>query len=479
MQKKFLINLAFLILVNLLIKPFYILGIDAQIQNVVGAEDYGNYFAIFNFSFLFNMLNDLGTTNFNNRNIAQNEHLLGHYFQRIFSLRFLLFGGYAVVMLFSGLFIGYNVSQLYILGFLSLNQGLVAGVHYLRSNLSGLQLFKQDSIVSVLDRALLILFCGVLLWTDIAGKAFQIEWFVYAQTLSYFLTFLIAFLLVGRHLKSISLKWDLPFWMSILKQSIPFAVLILLLSLSQRLDTVILERIVPDGDVQSGIFAQGYRFLDALNNFSFLFAVLLFPMFSRMLKEREDPRALLDLSARILISGIGIIAITCYMFRVDIMAWRYVENIDVAAKCFGMMILTAVFHSTMHVYGALLIASGKLRSMNIAALIGVGFSVILNLWLAPVLLAYGSVIANFFSNGLIAVFYIAAVHKAFGFSISINLIIRLVLLLLVMIMVGLFAHFMPWTWITNAIVMVLIGLSVAMVLRLIDVKAVIGILKQS
>ena len=41
MQKKFFTNLTLLILLNLLVKPFAIFGIDLTIQNRVGAENYG------------------------------------------------------------------------------------------------------------------------------------------------------------------------------------------------------------------------------------------------------------------------------------------------------------------------------------------------------------------------------------------------------------------------------------------------------
>ena len=90
MQKKFIKNLFFLLVLNLLIKPFYILGIDAEIINRVGAEKYGIYFSLFNFSFLFNIFLDFGINNFNTKNVAQNEHLLSKYFSKLFSLKLLL-----------------------------------------------------------------------------------------------------------------------------------------------------------------------------------------------------------------------------------------------------------------------------------------------------------------------------------------------------------------------------------------------------
>ena len=85
MQQRFFRNLAFLLSLNLLIKPFWILGIDRGVQNAVGESDYGLYLSVFSYSFLFFILLDLGITNFNNRNIAQNNQLLSKHFAGIAS----------------------------------------------------------------------------------------------------------------------------------------------------------------------------------------------------------------------------------------------------------------------------------------------------------------------------------------------------------------------------------------------------------
>ena len=89
MQKKFLTNLSLLLFLNLLIKPFWVFGIDRTVQNLVGVESFGFYYIVFNFSFLFNILLDLGITNFNNRNIAQNHHLLSKHFSGILLMKLL------------------------------------------------------------------------------------------------------------------------------------------------------------------------------------------------------------------------------------------------------------------------------------------------------------------------------------------------------------------------------------------------------
>ena len=136
-HRKFITNLLILLCLNLLIKPFWILGIDRTVQNTVGAESYGFYFAIFNLTFLFNILLDFGITNFNNKNIAQNHHLLNKHFSSILILKFLLAFVYFIVTISSGLIIGYSTPQMLMLGVLCFNQFLISFVLYLRSNISG------------------------------------------------------------------------------------------------------------------------------------------------------------------------------------------------------------------------------------------------------------------------------------------------------------------------------------------------------
>ena len=111
MKKKFIWNLLLVLILNLLIKPFYILGIDAEIINRVGPSVYGNYFALINFSFLLNIVLDLGITNYNVKNIAQYHQLLDKHFSGIITLRFMLVFIYLLATFSIAFFIGYNQKQ--------------------------------------------------------------------------------------------------------------------------------------------------------------------------------------------------------------------------------------------------------------------------------------------------------------------------------------------------------------------------------
>ncbi len=60
MQRTFFSNLVLLLVLNLLIKPIWILGVEVGVQRILGPEVYGNYFVLLNFSFLFMVLMDFG-----------------------------------------------------------------------------------------------------------------------------------------------------------------------------------------------------------------------------------------------------------------------------------------------------------------------------------------------------------------------------------------------------------------------------------
>ncbi|HQV99273.1 MAG TPA: oligosaccharide flippase family protein, partial [Bacteroidia bacterium] len=258
MQKKFVTNLGLVLLLNLLIKPYWIIGIDRNVQIAVGTEQYGFYYAIFSFSFILNILLDFGITNFNNKNISQNNHLLSKHLSSIIVLRIMLAVIFALVTFSVGLLIDYTPDMMKMLVAVIFNQILLGFILYLRSNLAGLHLFKTDSIVSVLDRLIMIAICSYLLMLHRQGGEFNITWFVYSQTIAYVITTFITLVVVLKKAKVRRLQWRWPFFVMILKKSYPYAVLVLLMTFYNWSNGPMLERMLPFrvGANQAGIFAS-------------------------------------------------------------------------------------------------------------------------------------------------------------------------------------------------------------------------------
>jgi O-antigen/teichoic acid export membrane protein len=481
MKKKFLSNLLLLLFLNLLIKPFWILGIDRTVQNVVGAQDYGFYFVVFNFSFLFNILLDFGITNFNNRNIARNHHLLNKHFSGIVVIKLLLAVFYTIITFSFGFLIGFNAAQLQLLGFLCFNQFLLSFILYLRSNISGLLLFRTESFLSVLDRILMIIICGILLWGHITTQPFKIEWFVYSQTAAYLLTALTALIIVIKKASFRRLTWNFPFFIIIMKQSFPFAILVMLMAFYNRIDPVMINRLLPGelGESEAGIYASAYRLLDAGNMIAYLFAVLLLPLFSNMLKSRESVTHIVKLSFTLLIIVSVIVSTGSFFYSYELMDLLYTDHVAESAAVFKILMLGFIAVSTTYVFGTLLTANGNLKALNIIAAGGMLANLLINLILVPKLMAVGSAYASLvtqFATAIVQVWFSISIFK---FQKDLKYIARLGLFVGGTILINAFSKYAFENWIFNFSLMIVLSTMLALVLKLINVTSLLSILTSS
>lgn len=423
MQRSFLTNLALLLVLNLLVKPFYILGIDAGVQDAVGSEVYGGYAALLSLSFLLNILLDLGITNYNTRNIAQHTQLMGKYLSGIVGVRVLLMLFYAIITVAAALLLGYRGEQLGLLGWLVLNQGLAASVLYLRSNVAGAQRFRQDSLLSVLDRLLMIGLMVYALWGG-HGEPFNIMWFVWAQTVAYAVTLLVAVVLVLRLSGRVRPTWKPVFSYMVVRQSLPYALLILLMTFYYRTDTLMLERLLPNGALEAGIYAQGFRFFEAFNMLGFLVASLLLPMFSRMLRDGERVSPLVSLALRLVLVGAIAVAVFASVEARAIMDLRYSEHTASSAPVFALLMWCFVAVCTTYVFGTLLTAGGDLKRLNWMAAGGAVLNIGLNVVLIPRWQAEGAAWASLITQVATALVQVVLAVRMFRLELPWQVLIR-------------------------------------------------------
>ncbi len=477
MKRKFVTNLALLLFLNLLVKPFWIFGIDRSVQNVVGTEQYGFYFALFNFSLILNILLDFGITNFNNRNIAQNEQLLNKHFSNLIVLRLLLGIVYVFVSVVIALLRGFSADEMKFLIFLLFNQFLLSFILYLRSNLAGLHLFKTDSIVSVLDRLLMIIICSVLLWGKVMQQPFQIKWFVFAQTAAYSFTALIAFILVIAKSGRIRLNFDRTFSLAILKQSFPYAMLTLLMAFYNRLDSIMLQELLPDGNKQAGIYAQGFRILDAASMFSLLFAGLLLPIYAKMLKQKQAIGQLTQLSVTLIAIPAFILAIASFFYRHPIMDLLYHGHVQESASIYGVLMFGFISISATYIFGTLLTANGSLKELNRVAFAGMLLNVILNLILIPRFAALGAAITSLATQSITALVQILLAVKIFKLQVNYKLLILLLIFAAGVILFGIISTDLPYNWLIQISLMISWSIILAFSIGLIKLKDIFKIIK--
>ncbi len=372
-----------MVLLNLLVKPIYIFAIDRNVQNVVGYEQYGLYAALLNLSIIFNILLDLGITNFNNKSLAEDPKRIKTYLPNMLISKGLLSLLFIGVVLIVGLTLDYNVQSITFLLLIALIQLLNSLLLFLRSNVSAHHDFKIDSVLSIADKLIMIMLCSVLLFHPVYKDQFKIEWFIYAQLAAYGVSILAALaIILIRYSKLRLATFQVGIVKKIVKQSFPYALLILLMGLYTRVDSVLLERMLQeDGDYQNGMYVSAYRILDALNMFGFLFAGMLLPMFSRMLAKNNKVKGLVRTTTNILVPISLVVVANALFFNSEIMNTLYAENTMVASTVYRFVMLTFPAYCIMNIYSTLLTANGSLRLLitiaAIACIISIGANTIL------------------------------------------------------------------------------------------------------
>ena len=403
MKREFLLNIVFLLTANLLIKPFYLFGIDRGVQNTVSEAEYGLYFALFNFTFLFQIVNDFGIQNYNNRQLSQHRQLLVKYFPNFMVLKGLLSVAYLGLVLGIGWLAGYTLPHFGLLLFIAFNQILFSLLIYLRSNITGLGHYRLDSLLSVTDRLLLILICGLLLWSDWAPGPFQIEWFVWAQTASLGLTALLAFGLVARRLPRIRLTVRPAFLLYLLRESAPYALSIFLMSAYYRLDGIMIEQLLAEGQGKPGCMPLLTGCTRRRMWLAFCLRACSCPYFracsktgSRCTSSPVSAFSLITMGALTLLAGI-------LFYRTPIMQALYDSGSAYSGRILLYLCLGFVGVAGTYIFGTLLVAGGCTKQLNWAFAIGLLINLGLNIVLIPRLKAEGAAIATFATQAFIII----------------------------------------------------------------------------
>lgn len=422
MKREFLLNILLLVFINLLIKPIFIFGIDLGVQNRVG-EHYGTYFALLNLAYLFQILNDFGIQSFNNRHISQHPQLLPKYFPNLLAIKWLLATLYVTLtMIVAAFVLGYGAEALPLLFILLVNQVLVQLIMFLRSNISGLGYYRLDSLLSSLDKLLMVLTCGVLIWTD--WVPFSLLNFALAQTFALFATVVVVFVLLRQRADfkvkpSWAANWRAgrPAIYSMFRQSLPYALVVLLMFAYTRLDAVLLERMA--GPAHADVYASAFRLLDACNMFGYLFASLLLPMFARLLKQKESIRPLTSMSFKLIWAGSVTLTAAIFFARQELLQLMMPERAnEYRFAVLGMLIWAFVPISTTHIFSTLLTARERMMQMNRFFVVGVVLDLALNIALIPHWQALGSAFAAVATQVFIAGAMVWLCVREFSFQPS-------------------------------------------------------------
>lgn len=397
MLKKYLSDIAFMQVLNLLVKPVWILVIDRAVQNTLTQEIYGNYFALFNFSLMFFIILDLGLNGYNTTEISRDTNKIVSFAGNIIGLKILLMILYLIAAFGVGSLLGYNRLEFNLLLILCILQIITSFNQYLRSIVSSLQKFKWDGVFMVLDRVVIISICSVLIWGGISDWELTINRFVYAQLMGVSLVTILLVVFLRKQLSKISISFQFQRIVPILKKSWPFALLIMLMGLYNYMDSVMLKLII--GDEEAGVYALGYRLFYALLMFAQIFSGVLLPFFSKNINDVNVVRQVSNYTSKLLLLiGFSVVFFS-YSYGMDIMQLLYPDKATAASSnAFVILMFGFIGSVLVLVYGTLLTAALELKYLNLAAFATLVINLVLNVKLIPQYGASGAAIATLVSQ---------------------------------------------------------------------------------
>lgn len=374
-SSSFFKGLSWLIALNLLIKPVWIFLVDRRVQLTSGNQAYGQYFAVLNLSYVLLFLADAGLSNMLNQRIA-NQRLVN--LSQLLRLKLFLLLLFAIACCFTAWLT--HLDQWELLFYIILIQALTSFFVFLRNIITAHQFFTTDAWFSVIDKSLMILVCGAIIYTSWFG-GINLLLFLQVQCCCTGAAVLLALAFIGyRKLYRGGEKEPVSY---ILRRILPFAAIILLMSMHYRLDGFLLERMRPDGATEAGIYASAYRLLDAGNMAGYLAASFLVPFIARHQRDRQAINtALLDLRHVLLFFAIGVV---CFVGVNASWAERllYHSSDPYHASVIRFSILALPGYYLVHVYGSALTATARFRPFIIILAISVLVNLVLNLWLIP------------------------------------------------------------------------------------------------
>ena len=206
---------------------------------------------------------------------------------------------------------------------------------------------------------------------------------------------------VSRQTKNFHFHFDYAYIIKTLKNSMPFAILFLFQAVMIRADTIMLERLLVNGHEQAGIYMASQRLLETLTILAYLVSVILFPMFSKMIAQKENVKPLVKTSALLMFIPSVLVFILFIFFHKEIMNSLYTHPEIISSSKIAMVVmLSFVWLAQGYVWGTLLTANGNLKILNILSLLFMLLNLSMNFYFIPRYHAMGAAISFCITQGL-------------------------------------------------------------------------------
>jgi len=460
-------SLGVALMLNLLTKPAWLL-LENAVQDRVGHAAYGLFSALYSLGLLVSALTDLGINQYLTKIIATQPDRFHAVVRATFGLKLGLSVAYFGLVVVFGYLLGYGEGLgLKLLIPAGLTHLLISLLMYIRGLLQGLQQFKTDAAASVADKTLLMGLVAALFainWLDI-------ETFAWANVASLAIAVVLFGLLLMLRMGWPGLHLPGAEGRRLLRSSLPFALIIILYGLQERINQIILERTV--GEQANGIYAGAYRWISAISMYLWTVLPIFYAKFAAGFADATtNQQRLFDVGKVVVALPLALICgfiwnygeVLFFLFAQSNPAEVHLMTLNIKILAVGLF-LNALFQ----VYSTYLTATGRERYVNALLVVSIVPNAAITYLAGPYL---GSLAA---SLGLLSSFMVLSAGFVWAFARSTPLAVpwRLLLKLLAVIVLSLGLMWLlqnrGWPWYAAPIPAGIVMLAGALVFKLVPV----------
>ncbi|HSZ24100.1 MAG TPA: oligosaccharide flippase family protein [Cytophagaceae bacterium] len=422
-------NISFVVILNVLIKPVW-LFLENDVQNKIGHKDFGLYTALFSLGYIFASLTDIGLNQFITKKIASEPTRIKEIFSNIFALKLLMLIVYPILMSLVGWIMGYNERELYFLLVLCLAQALVQLLFFFRANFQANQHFMVDSTASIMDKFILLLLVVVML-----SQRINLDLFIYARLASLVVTVMVFYFVSIRLFDYIAPKLNPRKLKTLIQQSIPFAVITVLYSLNEKVDSIIIEYLSRTSgniakEAHAGLYAAAYRFLDASMMYLWTILPLFFAKFAYHLHDKKEKQRLINFGQVVAAVPMIFIAVFIYFYGETLFFQQKnstTEEITTMTNVLKILFVSAALQGMFALYSTLLTATGYEKKVSMMIVGSILINIVGNFIFIPIYGPIASAWITVVSTVFLSVSYLYYTHTKLDIEVPYSIIFRLFL----------------------------------------------------
>ena len=410
-------------MLNLLVKPAWILT-EFWVHNQIGHESWGTYASLLSFAFLFIALSDLGINQYAIQRLAGSPELFHRYFPNMLGTKLFLVSFYPLAMLGLGYLWGFPREELYLLVLLAFIYGGTQLKQFYRANFQAMQAFRVDAFASVTERAILLVFAWILLYTYI-----DVERFVYARLIAIALSILLFSFLLAKRKGTLGIAFEIPEIRQVLRASFSFALVTVLYSFLDKVDQVMLERIC--GDRETSLYAAAYRWMDAIHMYLMIILTIFFARFAHFVQDFSTQTQLLRLAQVLTALPLLFVSIVVFFYGDIFISLLFTnstgQEIETMTFALKILFISTLTNGFFMVYSTLLSSTGSIQFVNKVVMGGIVLNVLLNLYFIPLHGAIGAAWATTITLGIMGIFYVVRLALLSPVKVPWDLLLKMIL----------------------------------------------------